>query len=173
MLKSPLRKLLLLALILAGVWYFWTPRRSWDRFLTAVVMADSPALQDNADFIALRANLKSDLKLALESSDENGSLSGTLTSSLLDPVVNMTLTPRGIAELVTSFGTRSPQAGDLDSFASGSVTSFRYRSHSRVDVQIRPAGSSEDASGVFTLRRDGLRWRVSRIWSAKLAAMTE
>jgi hypothetical protein len=167
MLKSRLAKLILAAIVLAGVWYYWTPRRAWDRFLTAVVMADAQRLQATVDFPVLRQNLKDDIGASLTAKSSSG-FGAVIASGLVEQMVNVTITPRGMAQLITGFGTRTPRKGDVDSVQAGSITSIRYRSPSRVEVRIRPADEDDSAAGVVTLSRTGLTWRVTRISSDRL-----
>ncbi len=168
MLKSTLTKLLLAAVLLTAVWYVWTPRRSWDRFLTGVVMADTDLLQQTVDFPVLRENLKHDIEVSLRQGNEAG-LGAALATGLVNQMVNITITPRGMAQLITGFGMRTPEPGSVDSVAAGSVTTFRYRSPSRVEVRIRPADADDAAAGVITLTRTGFTWRVTRLSSDRLA----
>jgi hypothetical protein len=167
MFKSPLAKLLVLAALLSAAWYLWTPRRTWDRFLTAVVMADPGRLQETVDFPMLRANLQDDIERSLVAKSGSG-LGANLASGLVNQMVNVAVTPRGISQLITGFGTRTPRPGDVDSVAQRTATSFRYRSPSRVEVHIRPEGDDEAVAGVVTLRRTGFTWRVTRISSDRL-----
>jgi hypothetical protein len=48
------------------------------------------------------------------------------------------------------------------------VTSFRYKSPSRVDVRIRSAESTDANAGVLTFTRSALTWRLTRITSDRL-----
>jgi len=82
---------------------------------------------------------------------------------ILDPLVDIMVTPDGMAQLVNSFGTRdvaTPQE---------TVVDYRYRSPSRVDVHIRSSIDPEEAAGIFTFERSGTAWRLVRIWSDRLA----
>jgi hypothetical protein len=167
MLKSGLARLFLAAILITGVWYLWTPRRAWDRFLTAVVMADMPRLQEAVDFPILRSHLRDDIEASLVRRSGSG-LGATLAAGLVTQMVNVAVTPRGMAQLITGFGTRTPRPGDVDSVEARTDLSFRYRSPSRVDVHLRPAGDDSSAAGVVTLTRSGLTWRVTRISSDRL-----
>jgi hypothetical protein len=165
-----LRWLVMAALLLTGVWYLYTPRRAWDRFMRGIVLAQPKDMDATIDFDALRDNLRQDLRAALQ---RNGSSDLVLRASgaLLDQLVAQTVTPRGLTSLVTAFGTRTPQAADRDSLDAITVTTFHYRGPSTVDVRIRPASADAQGAGVFTFTRSGLRWRLTRVWSDRLARL--
>jgi hypothetical protein len=166
------RWLLLALVLLTGVWYYLTPRRAWDDFLEAIVTGQEARLQATIEFPILRDNLKGDLRAALEGrvQGEAPVLAG-LSGVLIDPLVNATVTPQGLARLVTGFGTRTPHPDEADSLAAGSETSWHYRSPSRVDVRVRARGADPIDAGIFTFQRFGLSWRLVRIWSERLATL--
>ncbi len=87
-----------------------------------------------------------------------------LGGAVIDPIVDMIVSPSGLEQLVTSFGTR-----DTD-LAQQTVVSFRYRSLSRVDVHVRSSVDPEREAGVFTFERSGTTWRLSRVWSDRLTS---
>ena len=78
------------------------------------------------------------------------------------------LTPSGLADLITAFGSRTPGPNAADTLQAGTEVTFKYRGLSRVDVLIRAAGESEAQSGILTFLRTGTVWRLSRIWSEQL-----
>ncbi len=129
-------------------------------------MGDAAAVEDIVDFPSVRTHLKADLRTALESRSgtlPRGTLP-TLGGAILDPIVEMVVSPSGLEQLITSFGTR-----DTD-VAQHTVVSFRYRSLSRVDVHIRASVDSEREAGVFTFERSGVSWRLTRVWSDRLTS---
>lgn len=158
--------LVLLVLVIVAAWYWTAPRRTWDRFLRAVAVGDAAALEQVVDFPSVRTHLKSDLRVALDT--RNSSLPRGATPVLggvvIDPLVDMIVSPGGLEQLVTSFGTR-----DTD-LAQRTVVSFRYRSLSRVDIHIRSSVDPEREAGVFTFERSGATWRLSRVWSDRLTS---
>lgn len=81
------------------------------------------------------------------------------------------MTPQGLGSLVTAFGMRTPGAADRDTLDARTVTSFRYRGPSTVDVRIRAASADPNEAGVFTFTRQGLQWRLTRIWGSSLSRL--
>lgn len=170
-----LRWLLLLAILAVGVWYWWAPRHAWDAFLGAIVSGDESRLGATIEFPLLRENLRHDLRQAFaERGRANGGEGlGALGGALIDPLVDLTVTPQGLARLVTGFGMRSPRPGEVDSVKAGTETRYRYRGPSRVDVRVRPADAETQSAGIFSFQRFGLSWRLVRVTSDRLADLGE
>ncbi len=164
----PFRWLLLGAVFLAGIWYVYTPRRAWDRFLRGVVFAQEGDLQATVDFPTLRDHLRRDLRAGLA---HQSSMPATAMGPVVDQLVGQVMTPRGFASVVTAFGMRIPGAADRDTFDARTVTSFRYRGPSTVDVRIRAASADPSDAGVFTFTRQGIQWRLTRIWGSRLTRL--
>lgn len=160
------RWLLLITLAVTVVWYVVTPRRTYDAFQMALLTGSESGLQATVDFPVLRDNLKRDLAPAVERA--GGRLGATVGNILLEQAVNAVLTPTGLAQLVTGFGSVRRSAVDVSENPPEVVTTFRYKSPSRVDVRIRSAADSDAASGVLTFTRSALTWRLTRISSDRL-----
>lgn len=163
-----LRWTLLTALVLAGVWYYYAPRRAYDRFIRAVAFADEAELEATVDFPVLRMHLREDLRQGIEARARTG-LGATVVTSMLGGLVDAAVTPEGLSEIVTQFGTRIPGPGAADSLAEKTERSFRYRAPSQVDVVLYPAGKTADEGGVLTFTRSGLTWKLTRAWSPRQA----
>jgi hypothetical protein len=167
---------LLLVVILAAVatWYHQAPRKTWDRFNRALILGSESELHRTVDFPILRDNLKRDLRVAFESSSGNSSAAlGGLAGALIDPMVDATLTPQGMARVLTVFGTRRGDPATESSLLQAGRTSFRYRSPSRVDILVHAEDAEPSSGGIFTLARSGFSWRLVRIWSHRLAESEE
>lgn len=165
--SSPLRWLLVLAVALVAVWYWIAPHRAYDRLLRAVAFGSQPELEATVDFAAVREHLHTDLSAAMTRRSGRG-LGQAMVSAVLDQAVDAVLTPAGLSNIVTGFGTRAADGSLADTVEARTDVSFHYRSLSRVDVHIRPAGEPDDRSGILTFTRDGVRWRLTRIWSERL-----
>ena len=161
------RYVILIALMLVGAWYWFTPRRAWDRFLQSIAMGDAETLDRVVDFAKVRANLKSDLSAALTERTGRNRIAVGLGGMMIDPMIDMLVQPEGLAELVNSFSVRGTDATQK------TVVSYRYHSPSRVDVRIRSSVDPESAAGIFTFERSALSWRLVRVWSERLATSRE
>lgn len=164
----------LLLAVLVGIWYHQAPRRAWDRFNRALILGSEAELYRTVDFPILRDNLKRDLRLAFESNTgSSGGAIGGMAGVLIDPMVDATLTPQGMARVLTVFGTRRGDPATESSLLQTGRTTFDFRSPSRVDVLVQPTDGEPSAGGIFTLKRSGLTWRVARIWSNRLRESEE
>ena len=163
-----LRWTLLIALVLTGAWFYWTPRRAYDRFIHAVAFANESELEATVDFPLLRMNLREDLRKGIQVRAGAGMGAGAATA-MLSGLVEAAVTPEGLSQIVTGFGTRIPGPEAADSLVGNTVTSFRYRALSRVDVVLYPAGKTAEEGGVLTFTRSGLTWKLTRAWSPRQA----
>jgi hypothetical protein len=160
------RWLLALTLLVATAWYIVTPRRAYDAFRMALLTGSESGLAATVDFPVLRDNLKRDLAPAIER--VAGGMGATVGGVLVEQAVNSVLTPTGLTQLVTGFGVARRSATDVSDTPENVVTSFRYKSPSRVDVRIRSAESTDANAGVLTFTRSALTWRLTRITSDRL-----
>lgn len=155
---------------LVGLWFYQAPRRAWDRFNRALITGMESELHATVDFPILRDNLKRDLRVAFASrTGTDGAALDGMAGALIDPMVDATLTPQGMARVLTVFGTRRGDPSAESTLLQTGRTIFRYRGPSRVDILIQPADGNEASGGIFTLARSGVTWRVARIWSRQLA----
>ncbi len=161
-----LRWTLLLALVVTGVWFYVTPRRTYDRFLQGVAFGNEAALEATVDFPLLRMNLREDLRQGIEARVRTG-IATTAAIAMLGGLVDAAVTPEGLSQIVTQFGTRTPGADAADSLAGKANTAFRSRGVSQVDVLLYPAGKTADDGGVLTFTRSGLTWKLTRVWSPR------
>lgn len=161
-----LRWTVLIALVVTGVWFYLSPRRAYDRFLQGVAFGDETALEATVDFPVLRMNLREDLRQGIEARARGG-IAATAALAMLGGLVDAAVSPEGLSQVVTQFGTRTPGPDAADSLAGKAVTTFRYRAPSRVDVVLYPAGKTADDGGVLTFTRSGLTWKLTRVWSPR------
>ncbi len=160
------RWLLALTLLVAAVWFVVTPRRAYNDFRVALLTGSESGLQATVDFPRLRDNLKRDLAPALER--VGGGIGTTVGGLLLEQAVNSVLTPTGLSQVVTGFGTIRRSAAEVSDTPGDVVTTYRYKSPSRVDVEVRPAGDPDATAGILTFSRSALSWRLTRITSDRL-----
>lgn len=151
---------LLLLLVGVGTWYWVAPRRAWERFTYGAAFLSQGDLAATVDFDAVRTNLRSDMTTAIRSRLTGGDGMAGIGASLVDAAVSQIGTVEGLAELFTqmAMGTTGPRPA------------FRYRSPSRVDVELRETPTS---MGVLTMTRSGLSWRITRVLGNGFASNQE
>ncbi len=164
-----LRWFLLLAVIITGAWFYLAPRRAYDRFLKAIAFGNAEELDATVNFPVLRRHLREDLRTGLERTAGKGP-GATVALSMLGVLVDAAVTPEGLNQIITGFGTRVSSSFEADTLSRGAETSHRYRSLSRVDVVLHPVGTTTGAGGTLTFSRDGLSWKLTRAWSPRLLA---
>jgi hypothetical protein len=160
------RWLLAITLLVAAAWYIVTPRRAYNDFQIALLTGSESGLRATVDFPALRDNLKRDLAPAFERA--GGRLGASVGGLLMEQAINTVLTPMGLAQLVNGFGSVRRSAADVSDTSWDVVTRYRYKSPSRVEVEIRPAGDPDATAGVLTFTRSAFSWRLTRISSDRL-----
>lgn len=163
-----LRWTLLLVLVVTGGWFYWAPRRAYDRFLHAVAFGNASELEATVDFPELRKHLREDLRKGIQVRAGAG-FGAAAATAMLSGLVEAAVTPEGLSQIVTGFGTRVPGPDAADSLAGNTVTSYRYRALSQVDVVLYPAGRTAEDGGVLTFTRSGLTWKLTRAWSPRQA----
>jgi hypothetical protein len=97
-------------------------------------------------------------------------MGATIAGAMMGAMVDAAVTPSGLSQIITGFGTRTVTSNSADTTAVGTTTAYRYRSLSRVDVLLHPADETPDDGGVLTLTRTGMTWKLTRAWSTKLDA---
>lgn len=169
--RRPFTWLLLLLVVITGIWYWQAPRRAWDRLNRALITGQEAELQAVVDFPILRDNLKTDLRTALAVRvGGSDNLLADVSGLLLDRMVSASLTPSAIGQMIAAFGMREARPDEGSGLIQASRVKYRYRSPSRVDVEVRPEGGEATAGGILTFQRSGLSWRLSRIWSERITA---
>lgn len=158
-----------MAVLVGGAWLYRAPRRTYDRLVKAVAYGDPAELEATVDFVVLRRNLREDLQAGLARRAGDG-MGATIAGAMLGAMVDAAVTPSGLSQIITGFGTREVDGNSADTAAVGTTTAYRYRSPSRVDVLLYPADETPADGGVLTFTRTGMTWKLTRAWSAKLDA---
>lgn len=156
-----------LVAIVAGsavAWFIVSPGHAVDELRTAAREGDTQALQDIVVFDSVRTYLKADLRATLDAGAESGGLgafASALGGALTDGVVDMLVSPEGVAALVRGdmpfLQTRERPDVDAVEFEieRNGLNTFRARYEGdEADEEERPA---------LVFRRDGLDWHVVRI----------
>ena len=163
-LRSPILWLVAATVVVLAAWFIVTPRRAWQDFLRALAQDDKATLATVVDLPAIREHAAADLAVAFAQQPKGQQeMPEKIRDALMQQMVNTVASPPGLLQLVTSFSVPS-QSGKT------ARTSFRYHGISRVDVLL---GSPKSADvGLFTFERHGMRWRLIRATSQRIAALT-
>ena len=157
--KKLLALLLLFAALAAG-WYLASPWLAMDGLRDAAQAMDRAALEERVDFAAIRANLRENLRGAVErevaqSDSPLAQLGGGLATGIGGMAVDAAINPEGIAALVVTGRLAGPlvpedmRQGEIDwEVDRGGLNGFEAR------------GTFEDGRAGPTLHfaRDGFGW---------------
>jgi hypothetical protein len=165
-----LKKLLLAtgaALLIAGAWYYWSPRAAVRDLRAAAITGDVEALDRLVDFPMVREQLKTDLRTGLRRAVDTGRSTGlddALTTSfggmMIDGIVDQAVSPSGIAALVRFGGLDRSLAEER---ASEMVTRMRYEGPNTFVVTARDRRGAPGDRVSFVMRRRGLSWQLVRV----------
>ena len=172
--RSSFSTLLVLAVLFAGVWLYFTPYLALNQLQKAARAGDEQAMTELVDFPALRESVKGNVRSAVAHSvgrERNplGMLGGMLAGAVAGPVVDAVVTPEGIAALTEGERPGARRHADDGEGASGGV---RVK-----DVKVKRGYESFDLFVVhfvgkengrermaLLLRREGItHWRLSGI----------
>lgn len=176
--KSGLGSLLLLAVLFAGVWLYYTPYAAMNKLQKAAKAGDAQALNELVDFPALRESVKQNVRSAVSNevgrrAGPLGMLGGMLAGAVTGPVVDAVVTPQGIAALTEGRSPGARHRDAVDSIAHEQTKDVKikrgYESMDRFVVRFvgREDGREKMA---LVLHRDGFtNWRLT---SVRLPAAT-
>lgn len=116
--RSSLFPFLLLAVLFAGVWMYFTPWLALKKIQAAAERGDAETLNEMVDFPAFRESVKQNVRSAVSREIEGvggeknplAALGGMLAGALASPMVDAFVTPEGIAALTS--GSRPGKDGD-------------------------------------------------------------
>lgn len=164
--RSPILWLVAATVVVMVTWFVVTPRRAWRDFLRALAQGDNATLESVVDFPAVRQQAAADLTIAFTAqSKTRPDMPENIREDLMKQMVNTVSSPQGLLQLVNNFSAASPSGQTAR-------TSFRYHGISRVDVLLGGSGSADAGAGLFTFERTGIRWRLVRASSQRIAALT-
>jgi hypothetical protein len=168
--RSSFSTLLVLAVLFAGVWLYFTPYLALNKLQKAAKQGDEQAMAELVDFPALRESVKGNVRSAVEHSvgrERNpiGVLGGILAGAVAGPVVDAVVTPQGIAALTE--GERPGQRRRVDGDARLRVKDVKVkRGYEGFDLFVVHFVSKDDGHErmALLLRRQGIaRWRLSGV----------
>lgn len=164
---SSLTLLVTATVVVAIAWYVVTPRRAFHRFLAAVATDDAAEFAATTDRAALREHAREDFEAVIRSKVKiRAAEPGPIINGLVGTMVDFLVSPKGLKQVVSAF---SESNGDL---GAGAHIAYRYRGPSQVDVLLRAAAEPDSDAGIFSFAREGASWRLTRVWSRRLAALT-
>jgi len=168
--RSPFSTLIVLAVLFAGVWLYFTPYFALNRLQKAAQHGDTEAMTELVDFPSLRESVKTGVRSSVEhavSRNHNpiGVLGGLLAGAVASPLVDAFVTPQGIAALTN--GERPGDRHHADGDANVRVKNVKVkRGYEGVDLFVvhfvdKTSGNERMA---LLMRRDGIvHWRLSGI----------
>ena len=170
--RSSFSTLLVLGVLFAGVWLYFTPYLALNKLQKAARQGDEQAMAELVDFPALRESVKGNVRSAVEHSvgrDRNpiGVLGGILAGAVAGPVVDAVVTPQGIAALTEGERPGSRHEGDRDGASGVRVKDVKVkRGYEGFDLFVVHFVGKDDGHERMALlmRREGIaRWRLSGI----------
>jgi hypothetical protein len=170
--RSPLSTLLVLAVLFAGVWLYFTPYLALTRLQKAAKNGDTQAMTELVDFPSLRESVKTNVRSSVEHAVSRrhnpiGMLGGLLAGAVASPLVDAFVTPQGIAALTEGERPGSRAHRDGDGGANVRVKNVKVkRGYESVDLFVVHFVDRDDGHERMALlmRRDGIvHWRLSGI----------
>jgi hypothetical protein len=168
--RSSFSTLLVLAILFAGVWLYFTPYLAMNKLQKAARQGDEQAMAELVDFPALRESVKGNVRSAVAHSvgrdrNPNGVLGGLLAGAVAGPVVDAVVTPQGIAALTEGErpGQRREGSGDSRLRVKNVKVKRGYESFDLFVVHFVDKENGHERMALL-LRREGItRWRLSGV----------
>jgi hypothetical protein len=169
--RSGFSSLVILALLFAGVWLYFTPYLALNQLQKAAREGNTQAMNELVDFPALRESVKSNVRGAVENGAGRragplGVLGGILAGAVAGPVVDAVLTPQGVSALVSGArpGERNPEGESGGRVHAPDVKVKRgYESMDVFVVHFVDKQNGHERMALV-LRRQGLiHWRLSGV----------
>lgn len=152
------------AAVLAGAgWYFGSPSWTLYQMKSAADARDADALTSYVDFPMLRETMKEQLragmaaKMAQEEADEFAVLGGIFAMSMVDSMIDGFLTPSSIRVMFAA----APDASELEDGPDLRTDDMKIERHGF--SQFLLVNPTDNTSGQFVFRREGLSWKLSEI----------
>jgi len=167
--RSSFSTLLVLAVLFAGVYLYFTPYLALNKLQKAAQRGDEQAMAELVDFPALRESVKGNVRGAVAHSvggrNPIGVLGGILAGAVTGPVVDAVVTPQGIAALTRGErpGSRREGGGDSRLRVKDVKVKRGYESFDLFVVHFVSKESGRERMALL-LRREGIaHWRLSGI----------
>ena len=170
--RSGFSSLMLLAVLFAGVWLYFTPYLAMNQLQKAAKAGDAQAMNELVDFPSLRESVKQNVRSAVSNQVGHragplGVLGGLLAGAVAAPVVDAVVTPDGIAALTEGRSPGRGHRGGIDSVAHERSRDVKVkRGYESVDLfVIHFVGKSDGKEKMaLVMHRDGLaHWRLTGV----------
>lgn len=161
-----------IAVVLAAIWFFFTPHLTANAMRTAAQERDSAKLSGYVDFPALKESLKGSFNAKLAAgvatdADNNAfaALGAAMAAALINPMIDALVTPESLAMVMQG---EKPDAsavdgGTPDDREPDADISMAYESFDTFVVTVTKRGEEQEPVGLV-LRRDGVfSWKLSAI----------
>jgi hypothetical protein len=133
----------------------------------AIERGDGAEVAKNVDFPAVRSSLKSEMRAMMArqaQQDPMAGLGSMMASSMIDPMIDQTVTPEGLKALIdrSSPDSRKSQSKDDPKVTMGyeSLNSFVVKFEGQ-DLKLSSPLGSPSASLLFS--RSGLGWKLTGV----------
>jgi DUF2939 family protein len=170
--RSAFSTLLVLGVVFAAVWMYFTPYLAMNRLQKAARAGDTEALNELVDFPALRESVKTNVRSAVENSVSRSHnplavLGGLLAGAVASPLVDAFVTPSGIAALTEGERPGEGHRDAADSVARVRVKNVKVkRGYENLDLFVVHFVDRNDGHEklALLLRRDGIyHWKLSGV----------
>lgn len=170
--RSGFGSLLLLGVLFAGVWLYYTPYAAMNKLQKAARAGDAQALNELVDFPSLRESVKQNVRGAVSNevgrrAGPLGALGGMLAGAITGPVVDAVVTPEGIAALTEGQSPGHRHRGAVDSIARERGKDVKIkRGYEGMDLFVVHFVGREDGKEkmALVLHRDGFtNWRLTGV----------
>ncbi|HYJ81009.1 MAG TPA: DUF2939 domain-containing protein [Longimicrobiaceae bacterium] len=156
---------LFLAVLFAGVWFYFSPYLALRKLQTAAEAGDTATLNELVDFPALRASVKQGVSTAVarEIDDEGNPLAaigGFLAGRLASPVVDVAVSPEGIAALTRGDPRGGGEGGRPRVDAPELEAKRRYESLDRFVVHFVEEDSGKERLALVMQREGIAGWKL-------------
>jgi hypothetical protein len=169
--RSVFVPLFALALVAAFGWVYFGPYLALKKLQAAAESGDIEAMNELVDFPALRTSVKENAKTAVSRELSNrtrlpgvGAIGGILAGRVVNPVVDLAVTPSGVAALTSG---RLPGGRDDDGAKRPGVPKelkrkLGYVGMGRFEVRYVDRESGDERIALI-MRRYGLNWKLTGV----------
>jgi hypothetical protein len=169
--RNPFAPLFVLALCAAFGWVYFGPHMALAKLNRAAESGDLTTMNELVDFPALRTSVKENAKTAVSREISSrtrlpgvGAIGGMLAGRVVNPLVDLAVTPSGVAALTSG---RLPTGRDADGekrrgLPEGLKMKRGYEGMDRFEVRYVDRESGDERIALI-MRREGLDWKLTGV----------